>query len=87
MGWVALISPCWLVMLILFPSIISFLLLAEEVIIPVVIFSWLVICIVPAFPVAVSVLWAEIVLFSAVSEPVSKVILPPGPVPVASVNI
>ena len=86
MGWVVLISPSWLVMLILFPWVISVLLLAEELMMPVVMFSLLVISIDPAFPVAVSVLWAEIVPFSAMSEPVFRVMWPPAPVLVVSVN-
>ena len=53
---------------------------------PVVMFSLLVISIDPAFPVAVSVLWAEIVPFSAVSDPVFTVMWPPAPVLVVSVN-
>ena len=86
MGWVALISPFSLVMLMLPPCAASVLLLAEEVMMPVVMFSWAVIVISPAFPMAVSVLWAEMVLFWPVREPVLMVILPPSPVLVVSVN-
>ena len=53
---------------------------------PVVMFSWPVISIDPDFPVAVSVLLAEIVPFSAVSDPVFTVMWPPAPVLVVSVN-
>ena len=54
---------------------------------PVVMFDWAVIFISPAFPVAVSVLRAEIMPFSAVREPVLMVIWPPSPVLVVSVMI
>ena len=74
-------------MVILPPSAASVVLLAEEVMMPVVMFSWPVISIEPAFPVAVSVLLAEMVLFSPVREPVLMVILPPSPVLVVSVII
>ena len=74
-------------MLILPPSAASVLLLAEEVMMPVVMFDWAVISIEPAFPVAVSVLRAEIMPFSVVREPVLMVILPPSPVLVVSVII
>ena len=85
MGWVAFISPCWLVMLMLPPFAVCCESEAAEVIIPVVMFSWAVISIVPAFPV--SVLWALMVLLEAVSSPVLMVMVPPAPVPVVSVSI
>ena len=67
------------------PLGVSVVLLASEVIIPVVIFSWTVISISPAFPV--SVLLAEMLLFGAVISPVLIKIFPPLPVPVVSVII
>ena len=85
MAWVALILPCWLVMVIFPASAASVLLLASEVIIPVVMLSRTLISISPAFPAAV--LWAEIVLFGAVISPVLMVIRPPSPVPLVSVMI
>ncbi len=67
------------------PSAVCVLLLASEVIIPVVIFSWAVMFILPAFPA--SVLLALMVLLAAVISPVLMVMLPPFPSPVVSVSI
>ena len=69
------------------PCAASVLLLAEEVMMPVVMFDWAVISIEPAFPMAVSVLLAEIIPFSVVREPVLMVMLPPSPVLVVSVIV
>ena len=81
----ALIFPCSLVILISPPSAVLFLLLAWEVIVPVVMSPWVVMFIVPAFPP--SVLLAEMVLLGAVISPASILMIPPSPVPVVSVNI
>lgn len=81
----ALIFPCSLVILISPPSAVLFLLLAWEVIVPVVMSPWAVISIVPALPAPV--LLADILLLGAVISPASILIMPPSPVPVVSVNI
>ena len=84
-GWVALISPCWLVILMLPPSALWLLLLASEVIIPVVMLFLASMLISPAFPLLV--LLADMVLLGAFISPVLMLMMPPSPVSVVSVNI